>query len=146
MLSGSIKLAMKKCALRYCLNRDFVICNFFFQFLMTTRLGVDLLPEVKPDVENMLKKCLAQEVELYKMNVQGRKCKLCPFRTFERSNRLHAHLKYHNVNNMYVARLQSPQLNVIRALFDHRRTVRCLKPMAAEKTDLLQTSQCLIAE
>ena len=99
MLSGSTKLAMKKCALKYCLNRDFFFCIFFPQFLMTTRLGVDLLPDVKPDVENMLKKCLAQEVELYKMNVQGRKCKLCPFRTFERSNRLHAHLKYHNVNS-----------------------------------------------
>ena len=113
---------------------------------MSSRLGVDLLPNVKPDVENMLKNCLAQEVELYMTNVQGRKCKLCPFRTFKRSDRLHAHLAYHNENNMYVARLQSSQLNVICALFDHRRTVSCLKPLAAERTDLLQTSACLIVE
>ena len=89
-------------------------------------MRVELLPDLVPDVENLLKRCLAQEVELYLLNAEGKKCDLCPFRAFSRVGRVQGHLKYHNVKNMYVASLRSPQLNVIRALFDHRRTLTCL--------------------
>ena len=106
---------------------------------------VELLPELVPDVENLLKRCLAQEVELYLSNAEGKKCQLCPFRAFSRVGRVQGHLmKYHNVKNMYVASLPSPQLNVIRALFDHRRTLSCLDSMAAVQPDLLRKSARLI--
>ena len=42
----------------------------------------ELFLTLSPNVENQLKNCLANEVKLYSTNVHGKKCRLCPFRTF----------------------------------------------------------------
>ena len=72
-----------------------------------------LIPALSPDVEDQLKFSLANEVKLYTTNAHGKKCRLCPFRTFDRFSRLQNHLKYQCVKNMYMADIQSPQLLVI---------------------------------
>ena len=59
----------------------------------TPTVRVEFLPELVPDVENLLKRCLAQEVELYLSNAQGKKCELCPFRAFSRVGRVQGHLQ-----------------------------------------------------
>ena len=81
---------------------------------------------------------------MYMKHFHGKKCELCPFRAFKRTLSFHGHLKYHKEENMYLADIRSPQLNVIRALFDYRRSVSCLKPLAAESPDLLHKSASLI--
>ena len=77
-----------------------------------------LIPSLSLNVEDDLKRCLALEVELYSKNVQGKKCLLCPFRTFDRPSRLISHLKFHCEKNIYMADIRSPQRAVIRAYYD----------------------------
>ena len=77
-----------------------------------------LVPSLSPNVEDNLKRCLALEVELYSKNVLGKKCLLCPFRTFDRSSTLKSYLKFHCEKNMYMADRRSPQRAVIRAYYD----------------------------
>ena len=79
----------------------------------------ELIPMLSPNVENQLKYCLANEVKLYSTNAHGKKCWLCPFRTFYRSSRLQKYLKYHCEKNMYMAYIQSPQLLLIRSYYDY---------------------------
>ena len=105
---------------------------------------VDLLPDQTPDVEELLKRCLKQEVSIYMSNLHGLRCHLCPFRAFRRTEYLHTHLKYHKDENMYLANIRSPQLNVIRAMFDYQRSVSYIQPFAAETSDFLQESAHLI--
>ena len=79
-----------------------------------------LISSLSPNVENDLKSCIASEVELYSKNVPGKKCLLCPFRTFDGLSRLKSHLKFHCDKHMYMAGLRSPQRSVLRAYFDQR--------------------------
>ena len=51
---------------------------------MNPQIRGSLIPSLSLNVEDDLKPCLALEVELYSKNVQGKKCLLCPFRTFDR--------------------------------------------------------------
>ena len=44
------------------------------------RHALDLIPNLSPNVEEELLGCLAREVEIYSMNISGKKCLLCPFR------------------------------------------------------------------
>ena len=82
-------------------------------------LRSDLVPELSPGVEADLMLCLAKEVELYSKNLSGKRCLLCPFRTFDRMSRLREHLKHHCAKNMYLADRRSPQLSVVRAYYDY---------------------------
>ena len=62
---------------------------------MALTLRSDLVPELSPDVEANLMFHLAKEVEFYSNNLSGKRCLLCPFRTFARESRLRIHLKHH---------------------------------------------------
>ena len=112
--------------------------------IFQSSLRLDQIPEKNPDVEDILKRLLKREVSKYMKHFHGKKCELCPFRVFKRTISLRAHLEYHKEENMYLADIRSPQLNVIRALFDYRRSVSCLQPLAAECPDLLHKSAYLI--
>ena len=46
---------------------------------------------------------------------------------------------------MYIADIRSPQLNVIRAIFDHRLTIDPISNEYVDKPDLLRVSATLIA-
>ena len=105
-----------------------------------------LIPSLFLNVEDDLKRCLALEVELYSKNVQGKKCLLCPFRTFDRPSRLKSHLKFHCEKNIYMADLRSPQRAVIRAYYDQCKTVGPIFTLHSEKRDFLQYSANLIME
>ena len=85
---------------------------------MNTQIRGNLVPSLSPNVEDDLKRSLAFEVDLYSKNVMGKKCLLCPFRTFDRSSTLKSHLKFHCEKNMYMADRRSPQRAVIRAYYD----------------------------
>ena len=115
-------------------------------FTNISTVNVDLLPELVPDVESLLVKKLVQELELYKSSALGRKCELCPFREFSRLGRVQRHLKYHQAKNNYVASSRSAQWNVIRALFDHRRSVMCVDSKVVGEPNLLRTSAHLIED
>ena len=105
----------------------------------------ELTPTLSPNVENRLKYCLANEVKLYSTNVHGKKCRLCPFRTFERFSRLQNHLKYHCEKNMYMADLQSPQLLVIRSYYDYCQSIGPITPINFGNLKLLERTADLIA-
>ena len=115
---------------------------------MMTQLGhaIDLIPNLSPNVEDDLLRCLAREVEIYSTNISGTKCLLCPFRVLSRSFYLRRHLAYHCKENMYVADIRSPQLNVIRAIFDQRLITFPLLNEGIITPDLLQISASLIAK
>ena len=112
--------------------------------VLFTMLEVVLLPELTPDVEALLKKCLQEEVEMYVTTKPGTNCDLCPFRILSHRKHMANHLKRHNSEHMYTASLRSPQVNVIRALYDYRRSLGCLQPLAAKTPDLLHESALLI--
>ena len=98
--------------------RNLRIINFI-NLKMALTLRSDLVPELSPDVEANLMFHLAKEVEFYSNNLSGKRCLLCPFRTFARESRLRIHLKHHCAKNMYVADRRSPQLTVVRAYYDY---------------------------
>ena len=98
--------------------RNLRIINFI-NLKMALTLRSDLVPELSPDVEANLMFHLAKEVEFYSNNLSGKRCLLCPFRTFARESRLRIHLKHHCAKNMYVADRRSPQLSVVRAYYDY---------------------------
>ena len=54
------------------------------------------------------------------------------------------HLKRHNSEHMYTAASRSPQIAVIRALFDYRRSLGCLQQQPTATHNLLQKSALLI--
>ena len=110
------------------------------------RHAVDLIPDLSPNVEDELLRCLAREVEIYSKNITGTKCLLCPFRVLSRSIYLQRHLAYHCKENMYVADIRSPQLNVIRVIFDQRLITSPLLNEGSISPDLLQVSASLIAK
>ena len=91
-----------------------------------------------PCVKDQLKFCLAKEVELYSTNVQGTKCRLCPFRTFDRVSRLQNHIKYHCEKNMYMSDLRSPQLSVIRAYYGYCQSTGPITPIDIENLKMLE--------
>ena len=115
-------------------------------FTNISTVNVYLLPELVPDVESLLAKKLVQELELYKSSALGRKCELCPFREISRLERVQRHLKYHQAKKNYVASARSAQWNVIRALFDHRRSVMCVDAKVVGEPNLLRTSAHLIED
>ena len=110
------------------------------------RQAVDRIPNLIPNVEGILLRCLAIEVVIYSKNITGTKCILCPFRVLSRSFYLRRHLTYHCEKNMYVADIRSPQLNVIRAIFDQRLITSPLLNEESITPDLLQVSASLIAK
>ena len=81
---------------------------------------------------------------MYMNDVPGKKYELCPFRAFIRKSFIHAHLKNHKSENICLADIRSPQLNLIRALYDYRRSVSFVQPLVPETPDLLRKSACLI--
>ena len=89
---------------------------------MTVEEWVQFMPPVSPNVEHDLMEHLAKEVALYTSNLQGVKCLLCPFRTFDRHSRLINHCKHHCMKNMFMADSRSPQRAVIRALYDYQQS------------------------
>ena len=95
-------------------------------------------------MEKKLKECLAKEVDLYLLSGVSNKCYLCPFREFKRAGRLQNHLKFHCEKNMYLADIRSPQLNVIRALFDRNCSLSPISYTHTGNTELLQHSAKLI--
>ena len=105
----------------------------------------ELIPTLSPNVENQLKNCLANEVKLYSTNVHGKKCRLCPFRTFERFSRLKNHLKYHCEKNMYMADIQSQQLLVIRSYYNYCHSIGPITPIDFGNLKLFERTADLIA-
>ena len=103
------------------------------------------IPDLSPKVEEDLLRCLATEVDMYSKNIQGKKCLLCPFRVLSRAFYLRRHLAYHSLKNMYVADRRSPQLNVIRAIYDRRRAIFPISIEVCDTPNLLQQSAMLIA-
>ena len=77
-----------------------------------------LIPETNSNVEDRLLKTLAREVEIYSNNLTGTKCFLCPFRVLSRFSSLRNHLKNHYKKSSYIADIRSPQMNVVRTIFD----------------------------
>ena len=104
-----------------------------------------LIPDLSPNVEDQLLRCLATEVENYLKNITGKKCFLCPFRVLSRKFYLQRHLMYHCKENFYVADIRSPQLNIIRAIFDRRLATYPLLNEGSITPDLLHQSATLIA-
>ena len=98
----------------------------------------NFIPTLSPCVKDQLKFCLAKEVELYSTNVQGTKCRLCPFRTFDRVSRLQNHIKYHCEKNMYISDLRSPQLSVIRAYYGYCQSTGPITPINIENLKMLE--------
>lgn len=113
--------------------------------MIQLRKDVELIPSLSPNVEDQLLRCLGKEVEIYSKKISGTKCFLCPFRVLSRSFYLRRHLMYHCKKNMYVADIRSPQLNVIRAIFDQRLITTALLDDGNINSDLLQLSASLIA-
>ena len=105
----------------------------------------DLIPAVSPNVHDHLMECLRIEVDLYLTNIQGGKCILCPFRSFNRLCRLKKHTTHHSMENMYMADIRSPQLHVIRALYDQCQSVVPIS-LEVDNLNLLQQSAALIAD
>ena len=54
--------------------------KFSYKMMVQFRHALDLIPNLSPNVEEELLGCLAREVEIYSMNISGKKCLLCPFR------------------------------------------------------------------
>ena len=106
----------------------------------------DLLPGLRPNVEDQLLRCLAREVEIYSKDFKGTRCFLCPFRVLSRSSYLRRHLSYHCKENMYLADKRSPQLYVIRAIFDHRLVTASISLGEFAPSDLLKQSAALILD
>ena len=105
-----------------------------------------LIPNPNPNVEDRLLKTLAREVDIYSKNFRGTKCLLCPFRMLSRPSYLLKHLKYHCIKSTYIADIRSPQLNVIRSIFDHRLSVSPISNEGVITPDLLRVSAELIAK
>ena len=103
------------------------------------------IPPVCPNVHDHLMECLRIEVDLYLTNIQGTKCLLCPFRSFDRLSRLKKHAIHHSMKNMYMADLRSPQLYVIRALYDQCQSTVPIS-LEVDNLNLLQQSAVLIAD
>ena len=106
----------------------------------------DLLPALKPNVEDQLLTCLAREVKIFSKNFKGKRCFLCPFRVLSRSSYLLRHLSYHCKENMYLADKRSPQRYVVRAIFDHRLVRASISLEECAPTDLLKQSAALILD
>ena len=105
-----------------------------------------LIPETNSNVEDRLSKTLAREVEIYSNNLTGTKCFLCPFRVLSRFSSLRNHLKYHTIKSSYIADIRSPQLNVVRAIFDYRLAIDPISNEDVDTPDLLSLSATLIAK
>ena len=108
-------------------------------------MNADLIPPLNPNVEDHLMQCLANEVELYKANLVGKKCLLCPFRSFERIRNLKKHVKHHCMKNMFMADIRSPQRTVIRALYDYYKSTGTISYLKVNNLNLLQHSASTIS-
>ena len=111
---------------------------------MSHGFNVDVIPALNPRVEERLLECLKVEVAAYSCTVQGKRCLLCPFRTFSRLAYLKAHLKHHSAKNWYMADRRSPQWSVLRACFDYYQAVTPVAAVAPGKLHLLRQSAALI--
>ena len=106
----------------------------------------NIIPVLKPDVENQLLRYLADEVEIYSQNITGKRCLLCPFRVLSRTNHLRRHLLYHCKENMYLADKRSPQRYIVRSIFDQRNVSSPLSFKESFTPDLLQQSAILLSK
>ena len=106
----------------------------------------NLIPVLKPDVENQLLRYLADEVEIYSQNITGKRCLLCPFRVLSRTFHLRRHLVYHCKENMYLADKRSPQRYIVRSIFDQRIVSSSLSFRECFTPDLLQQSAILLSK
>ena len=111
-----------------------------------SHFNIDSIPAVSPNVEQLLMNLLSKEVESYFAIIQGKRCLLCPFRTFDRTERLKAHQSHHCSKNKYIADGRSHQLAVVRALYDHHLCIAPLVPFNASSLTLLALSASLIAK
>ena len=109
-------------------------------------LNIDSIPAVSPNVDQLLMNLLCKEVESYFAIIQGKRCLLCPFRSFDRTERLKAHQSHHCSKNKYIADGRSHQLAVVRALYDHHLSIAPLVPFYASSTHFLALSASLIAK
>ena len=67
-------------------GQDVNTLNELLNYVLVNMLEVDLLPELAPDVEALLRKCLQEEAEIYVTTKPGTKCDLCPFRILLQGN------------------------------------------------------------
>ena len=103
------------------------------------------IPDVHLNVEDRLMRCLSRAS--YEISVQGKKCLLCPYRSFTEPRYLKKYLKYHCKKDMYMADPRSPQLYVIRAYFDYCQAVSPFgKKDKITTLNLLQHSASIIAK
>ena len=102
------------------------------------------IPEVNPEAEQHLMHCLSEEVAAYSANLQGTKCLLCPFRSFDRVSRLKTHIKHHCKERMYLADGISKQRAVIRAYYDYQCSIVPLVSFDTSNVRLLMKSASLI--
>ena len=86
---------------------------------MTEAIRFEVITPLSPNVEAQLIHCISTEVAVYTENIVGRKCILCPFRTFDRLSRLKKHLESHCEKNWFLADKRSSQRAVVRALYDY---------------------------
>ena len=100
-------------------------------------MNEDLIPPLNPIVKDHLLQCPANEVELYKANLVGKKCLLCPFRSFDRIRNLTEHVKHHCMKNMFMSDIRSPQRAVIRALYDYYQSTRPISYLKVDNLNLL---------
>ena len=107
------------------LLRQRIMCSFFHIYPLS------------PCVKDQLKFCLAKEVELYSTNVQGTKCRLCPFRTVDRVSRLQNHINT-TVKKTCMSDLRSPQLSVIRAYYGYCQSTGPITPINIENLKMLE--------
>ena len=84
---------------------------------MTEAIRFEVITPLSPNVEAQLIHCISTEVDVFTENVVGRKCLLCPFRTFV--SRLKKHMESHWEKNWFLADKRSSQRAVVRALYDY---------------------------
>ena len=114
--------------------------------MLFQHINVDSIPAVSPDVEQLIMTLLAKEVESYFAIIQGKRCLLCPFRSFDRTERLKAHQSHHCLKNKYIADGRSHQIAVVRALYDQHLCIAPLVPFDTSSLTLLALSASLIAK
>ena len=112
---------------------------------MAVEEWAEFIPSVSPNVEHHLMQILAKEVAVYTSNLQGVKCHLCPFRTFDRFSRLKNHCKHHCIKNKFMADSRSPQRWVIRALYDYHQSNCPILNVGTDDLNLLHQSAVMIA-
>ena len=110
-------------------------------------MNTEAIPDLLLNVEDQLMHCLSLEVSSYKVSVHGKKCLLCPFRSFTELRHLKQHLKYHCKENMIMADRRSPQISVIKAYFDYCQAGSPIEKKYEHPThNLLKYSASLIAK